>query len=138
MGYYANSTEGEITILAENFDKALEAIVEAYTKLNEKSNWGQMPMPKTLEEALDDDFEDYDLNDTNLTIGSFDGKWTSYIEPLFEALLSVATPDSAMAFRGEDGEIWRMTPTGTQTAKIIWEQQHAIEGADLTSASFYG
>jgi hypothetical protein len=120
MGYYANSTEGEITILAENFDKALEAIVEAYTKLNEKSNWGQMPIPKTLEEAIEDDFE-YDLNDTNLTIPCFDGKWTSYIEPLFEALLSVATPDSAMSFRGEDGEMWRMTPTGTQTAKIIWE-----------------
>ena len=123
MGYYANSTEGEITILAENFDKALVAIGEAYTKLNEKYNWGQMPIPKTLDEALKDEFEDYDydLNDTNLTIGSFDGKWTIYIEPLLEALLSVATPDSAMAFRGEDGELWRMTPAGTQTAKIIWE-----------------
>ena len=130
MGYYANSFDGNINIPHTRLSDLLNAVAEQYTAYNNDEMWGtyKLDIPTTVEELEKEldlmgfEFE-YDgvlPDDKYLTICSFDAKWRTEKECLLRALMSVATSDSSMSFRGEDGEMWRFTPQGIQNAKIEW------------------
>lgn len=123
MGYFANSIEGSITIPDNKKAEALGEIVKAFERHNSGAGatWDKWDIPTELEDALAENNFEFQQVDEGLNIYSFDGKWRLEIERLLDAILKVATPDSALAFRGEDGEMWRHTPSGTQNATIIWE-----------------
>jgi hypothetical protein len=124
MGYYALSTEGNITIRKSEQTETLNAIVEAYTAHNaNESKWYDLDIPTDLEAELERAGFDFMYDSDELVIHSFDSKWHGYLEnSLIPALLAHATDDSAMAFRGEDGELWRFVKgvVGTQKATILW------------------
>ena len=122
MGYYATSIDGNITIPADKRDDTLNAIVEAYTAYNaSESKWYDLDIPTDLESALTNAGFDFMDDNDELVVYIFDSKWHSYLEnQLIPALLKYATPDSAMAFRGEDGALWRFTRDGIQNATIVW------------------
>jgi hypothetical protein len=123
MGYYANSFEGNITIPSANLGDALNAIAEQYTAYNNDPLWGthgKLEIPTDLEAELEIAGFEFMSDTDDLVIYSYNSKWRMYTEALLRALMSVATPDSAMAFRGEDGEMWRFTKDGVQNATIVW------------------
>jgi hypothetical protein len=125
MGYYATSIEGNINIPYAQLSDLLTAIAEQYTAYN-TSSWGshgELAIPTDLSGLLSDlDSAGFDYEDDTefLCLVTFDGKWRIWVEYLLRALMSVATPDSGMSFRGEDGEMWRFTQQGVQNAKIEW------------------
>lgn len=121
MGYWANSIEGSITIPDDKKAEALEAVVKVFTRNNEVATWDKWGIPTDLNHALAEHNFEFQQVDEGLNIYSFDGKWRLEVERLVEAILTVATPDSSLAFRGEDGEMWRHTPSGTQSATIVWQ-----------------
>lgn len=124
MGYYALQIDGNITIPADKRDDTLNAIVEAYTAYNaNESKWYDLDIPTDLEAELERAGFDFMDDNDELVIHSFDSKWHGYLEnELIPALLTYATDDSAMAFRGEDGALWRFVKGATkpQSATIIW------------------
>ena len=133
MGYYATSFDGNITIPYENLGDLLNAVVKEYTAYNNDPLWGthgQLTIPADTDALYNElanagfEYEDdgvlIDGSTEYLVISSYDGKWRMWNEALLRALMSVATPDSTMAFRGEDGEMWRFTTNGVQNATIIW------------------
>lgn len=124
MGYYALQIDGNITIPADKRDDTLNAIVEAYRKQNASEHkWYELEIPTDLEAELERAGFDFMYDSDELVIYSFDSKWHGYLEnELIPALLTYATDDSAMAFRGEDGALWRFAKgvIGTQSATIIW------------------
>jgi hypothetical protein len=124
MGYYAIQIDGNITIPADKWDDTLNAIVEAYKAHNESADkWFDLGVPTDLESALTDAGFDFMYDSDELVVTTFDSKWHGYLEnQLIPALLKYATPDSAMAFRGEDGALWRFVKgvVGTQSATILW------------------
>lgn len=134
MGYYAVSIEGNINIPYAKLSDLLNAVSEQYAEYNNDPLWGrsgELDAPKSGSSLLVEldtagfDFENDGVLDDGspeyLTLTSFDGKWRTWVEYLLRALMSVATPDSAMAFRGEDGEMWRFTKDGVQNATIVWK-----------------
>jgi hypothetical protein len=124
MGYYAISTEGNITIPASELSETLNTIVEAYTAHNaSQSKWFDLGIPTSLEAELTNAGFDFMYDSDEFVVTTFDGKWHGYLEnSLIPALLAHATEDSAMAFRGEDGAMWRFAKgvVGVQTATILW------------------
>ena len=124
MGYYALQIDGNITIPADKRGDTLNAIVEAYTAHNaSESKWYDLDIPTDLEAELERTGFDFMYDSDELVITTFDSKWHGYLEnSLIPALLKYATPDSAMAFRGEDGEMWRFAKGADkiQSATIIW------------------
>jgi len=124
MGYYAVHHDGNITIPKSEQTETLNAIVEAYTAHNaNESKWYDLDIPTDLETALTEAGFDFIYDNDELVICAFDSKWHGYLEnSLIPALLAHATEDSAMSFRGEDGEMWRFAKgvVGTQTATILW------------------
>jgi hypothetical protein len=79
-----------------------------------------LEIPTDLEAELEIAGFEFMSDTDDLVIYSYNSKWRMYTEALLRALMSVATPDSAMAFRGEDGEMWRFTKDGVQNATIVW------------------
>jgi hypothetical protein len=121
MGYYANSIEGNITILAESREAVLADLVKSYDDHNTSPDkWGNVELPTDLEATLTERGFDFMLDNDELVVYTFDNKWHVITEVTLHALLRHATPDSAMAFRGEDGEMWRFTKDGVQNATIVW------------------
>ena len=124
MGYYAVHHDGNITIPKSEQNETLNAIVEAYTAHNaSESKWYDLAIPTDLESALTEAGFDFIYDNDELVVCVFDSKWHGYLEnSLIPALLAHATEDSAMSFRGEDGEMWRFAKgvVGTQKATILW------------------
>lgn len=121
MGYYANSIEGNITILAESREAVLADLIKSYEEYNNDSiKWGSVELPTDLEATLTQRGFDFMDDNDELVVYTFDSKWHIITEVTLHALLRHATPDSAMAFRGEDGEMWRFTKDGVQNATIVW------------------
>ena len=124
MGYYALSIEGNITIPASELPETLNTIVEAYKAHNASADkWYDLDIPTDLETALTQAGFDFMYDSDELVVTTFDSKWHGYLENfLIPALLVHATEDSAMAFRGEDGAMWRFVKgvVGTQSATILW------------------
>jgi len=124
MGYYAVQHDGNITIPKSEQTETLNAIVEAYTAHNaSESKWYELDIPTDLETELERAGFDFMYDSDELVICAFDSKWHGYLEnALIPALLAHATEDSAMSFRGEDGEMWRFAKgvVGTQKATILW------------------
>lgn len=122
MGYYAISIDGNITIPADKRDDTLNAIIGAYTAYNaSESKLYDLDIPTDLESALTSAGFDFMDDNDELVVYIFDSKWHGYLEnQLIPALLRHATTDSAMAFRGEDGALWRFTRDGIQNATILW------------------
>lgn len=123
MGYYATSIEGTIEIPITERYEVLNTIREAYAKENERSPWADLKVEGTLEQELEAwGFEWSSDTDEFISIDIFDGKWRTGLDEFITALLIHATEGSAMAFRGEDGEMWRFAKgvLGTQSATILW------------------
>ncbi len=123
MGYWANSIEGSITIPNDKKDDALAEIVKVFERHNSSTgaDWDRYEIPTNLEDALAENNFEFTQVDEGLNIYSWEGKWRLELERLIDAVLKVATPESSLAFRGEDGEMWRHTPSGTQNATIVWQ-----------------
>jgi hypothetical protein len=125
MGYYATSTEGNINIPYAQVSDLLTAIAEQYTAYKTSPWWNGETLDAPLHIdglflELDSAGFDYEDDKEYLCLITFDGKWRMWVEYLLRALMSVATSDSSMSFRGEDGEMWRFTQQGVQNAKIEW------------------
>jgi len=124
MGYYAISIEGNITIPARELPETLNTVIEAYKAYNASADkWYDLDIPTDLESALTNAGFDFMYDSDEFVIYTFDSKWHGYLENvLIPALLAHATEDSAMAFRGEDGALWRFVKgvVGTQSATILW------------------
>lgn len=122
MGYYALAFEGEIVVPKSNIKKAGKAIRKAFVELNKtRPEVWKEPIFDDLTEALDwHCFEYSTINDSgDIHIYGFDAKWREQ-ETLLQALTNFVTPESEMAFRGEDGEMWKWTPGRIWVAKIGW------------------
>ena len=113
MGYYASAYQYDnpvITIPGANIPGALKAL-DALPYLGGCG---------TVAEACEDVGFDVDSNDDGgISLIGFDNKYVG-VEELLDVLKPYVTPDSAFAFLGEDGAIWRWTPSGTQYATITW------------------
>ena len=122
MGYYATAFEGIINIPQENNGKATEAITTAITELNKvRPNYWQEPTRGSVEEYLTDSSFEFSQEDNgDILVYGFDAKWREH-ETLLNALADLVTPNSRMAFRGEDGEMWLWTPRGVFAGKVCWE-----------------
>ena len=124
MGYYAIAVEGNITIPASELNETLNTVIEAFTAHNASTDkWFTLDIPTSLEAVLEYAGFDFMYDSDELVITTFDSKWHGYLETaLIPALLAHATEDSAMAFRGEDGALWRFVKgvIGTQSATILW------------------
>jgi hypothetical protein len=124
MGYYAISIEGNITIPASELNETLNTVIEAYKAYNASADkWYDLDIPTDLESTITNAGFDFMYDSDEFVIYTFDSKWHGYLENvLIPALLAHATEDSAMAFRGEDGALWRFVKgvVGTQSATILW------------------
>ena len=101
----------------------LADLIKSYEEYNNDSiKWGSVELPTDLEATLTQRGFDFMDDNDELVVYTFDSKWHIITEVTLHALLRHATPDSAMAFRGEDGEMWRFAKgvVGTQKATILW------------------
>ena len=127
MGYYALHHDGNITIPASELNETLNTVIEAYKAHNASADkWYDLDIPTDHADLLGELERagfDFMYDSDELVICAFDSKWHGYLEnSLIPALLAHATEDSAMSFRGEDGELWRFAKgvVGTQKATILW------------------
>lgn len=127
MGYYATSIEGTISIPITERYEVLNTIREAYAKVNEQYSFANCEVAGTLEQELEAWGFEWSLDGENegdqfISVDLFDGKWRTGLDEFITALLIHATEESAMGFRGEDGEMWRFAKgvVGIQTATIVW------------------
>ena len=113
MGYYAGAYQYDnstIKIPGANIPGALKAL-DALPYLGGCG---------TVKEACEDVGFDVDsTDDGGLELISFDSKYIG-VEELLVVLKPYVTADSAFAFLGEDGAIWRWTPSGVEYATITW------------------
>ena len=114
MGYYASAYQYDnsvITIPGANILGALDAL-DALPYLG-----GCVTVAESCQYVGFDTDTDFETGTVSL-IG-FDNKYVG-VEELLDVLKAYVTPDSAFAFLGEDGAIWRWTPSGIQYATITW------------------
>ena len=125
MGYYANSIDGAITIPKSELGEVMDTLREAYAKLAERDRYApELADNLTVIDELNSWGFDYDYDTSDhLEISSFDGKWRTGLDEFITALLVHATEGSAMAFRGEDGEMWRFAKgvEGVQSGVVLWQ-----------------
>ena len=73
-----------------------------------------------MKEACEDvGFEVDSTDDGGLELINFDSKYIG-VEELLDVLKPYVTADSSFAFLGEDGALWRWTPSGVEYATITW------------------
>lgn len=121
MGYYAQSFEGIINIPAERQEVALAAVNLKFAEVNTKyPPYYQLPIYAELVDALNDQQFEFAYDDNgDYLVYNFDAKWRDQ-EHFLNALGMFVTETSEMAFRGEDGEMWKWTPQGVKSAQITW------------------
>jgi len=123
MGYYAVHHDGNITIPANKRDEVLADLAKSYEEHNNsKMALWSVNIPTSLEDEISGRGFDFMYDNDEIVIHVFDAKWHTITEVFLEVILRHATDDSAMSFRGEDGELWRFTKgvVGAQSATIIW------------------
>jgi hypothetical protein len=121
MGYYAqgwSGDTGEIRIPKANTAQAFDIIGKSTNVFCRGATCHGHGYAE-LEEALTDQGFTVDVEDGDVVLIGFDNKYSG-IEELLNELRHLVTEDSVFAFLGEDGAIWRWTPSGVEYATITW------------------
>jgi hypothetical protein len=120
MGYYATLRDTNFRIRAENVD---EASTFVNTLLKENSHIQREHFYRYVhgvEDMLQElGFETDTDTEVGLTIIGFSNKWRQQDE-LLDHIKGFVDEDTFIDFVGEDGALWRWTPTGTKNAIITW------------------
>ena len=143
MGYYIDVIEQKIVIKKENFSSILETIKNLTKNEDNMSggSWGggasiqrwfswvstdAVIQARTVAEALSAwRWEPHMNKDGDITYLYFRGEKLGDDAVLFKAIAPFVDKDSYVAFRGEDGLMWRYIFDGEkmaeQQARIVWE-----------------
>jgi hypothetical protein len=121
MGYYAVHHEGNIIIPTDQKEAVLADLAKTYEEHNnsEMAMWS-VDIPTDLEQEVLARGFDFMYDSDEFVLNAFDSKWHTITEVFLHTILRHAIGDSAMSFRGEDGEMWRFTKDGVQNATIVW------------------
>ena len=120
MGYYATMRDTNFRIPTDKLTEAdayVNKLVEENPHIHQYHFWRYVG---GVEEALSDlGFETNTDAEHGLTIIGFSNKWREQ-DDFLDLIKSFVAADTYIDFVGEDGEMWRWTPTGTKSAIITW------------------
>ncbi len=140
MGYYVTLEASNFRIAPENLEAAYRALCDLntnpqYTHLKSGGSWSGGKQTAKWFAWMDEDYHetcksakeilqmvgfDVAVNESGtLSVYNYDSKTGS--ESLFiDAISHLANPDWYMEWRGEDGDRYRWSATGNQTAQTVW------------------
>lgn len=125
MGYYAETMDVDFFIPEDKIEEAFDRILNARRKISVGDRYnpwvvsiGDYPV-NDLRELLNELGFGIEEEFGGIRIVNFDAKWRTQ-DWFLDNLREFVDKSCFIEFRGEDGEMWKWTPFGTQQAMIVW------------------